>query len=219
MWASILALYLFIWDWNPFLERLPWFITASKQSLRRLCFYTCLSFCPRGEGGGVGGGGIPACIVGGIRGCLAAGGGWYPSMPCRFPGSHPGGKLRGLAGGVSRPTPGGGGVSTPTPRGVYPSMHWGSPPGRLLLRVVRILLEWILVNKCKQFNQSDITSDITTWTLTSNIYMPRASSSYFFLLFSAYSYFSYFLAISSYFSYFLAILLTISKYLLEIWTF
>ena len=43
--------------------------------------------------------------------------------------------------------------------------------------------------------------------------------SYFFLFFSAYSYFSYFLAISSYFSYFLAILLTINKYLLEIWTF
>ena len=43
--------------------------------------------------------------------------------------------------------------------------------------------------------------------------------SYFFLFFSAYSYFSYFLAISFYFSYFLAILLTISKYLLEIWTF
>ena len=32
----------------------------------------------------------------------------------------------------------------------------------------------------------------------------RASSSYFFLFFSAYSYFSYFFAISSYFSYFLA---------------
>ena len=43
--------------------------------------------------------------------------------------------------------------------------------------------------------------------------------SYFFLFFSAYSYFSYFLAISSYFPYFLAILPTISKYLLEIWTF
>ena len=41
--------------------------------------------------------------------------------------------------------------------------------------------------------------------------------SYFFLFFSAYSYFSYFLAISSYFSYFLAILLTVSKYLLDIW--
>ena len=29
-----------------------WFITVRKQSLRRLCFYTCLSFCP--QGGGVG---------------------------------------------------------------------------------------------------------------------------------------------------------------------
>ena len=26
------------------------FITARKRSLRRLCFYTCLSFCPRGGG-------------------------------------------------------------------------------------------------------------------------------------------------------------------------
>ena len=63
--------------------------------------------------------------------------GWYPSMPCRFPGPHPRGKLRGLAGGglqahtqgvssptpegVSRPTPGRvpalGGVSRPTPGG------------------------------------------------------------------------------------------------------
>ena len=34
--------------------------------------------------------------------------GWYPSMPSRPPGPHPGGKLRGLARGVSRPTPGGG---------------------------------------------------------------------------------------------------------------
>ena len=27
--------------------------TARKRSLRRLCFYTCLSFCPGGGGGGV----------------------------------------------------------------------------------------------------------------------------------------------------------------------
>ena len=49
--------------------------------------------------------------------------GWYPSMPCRSPGPHPMGKLRGLAWGVSRPTPRGKfrglawGVSRPTPRG------------------------------------------------------------------------------------------------------
>ena len=28
-------------------------ITARKRSLRRLCFYTCLSFCSQGMGGGV----------------------------------------------------------------------------------------------------------------------------------------------------------------------
>ena len=32
---------------------------------------------------------------------LFTGGVWYPSMHCRSPGPHPGGKLRG----VSRPTP------------------------------------------------------------------------------------------------------------------
>ena len=65
-------------------------------------------------------------------------------MLCRspggYPGPHPGGKLRGLAMGVSRPTPRGSPgphperVSRPTPKGglqahtqggrvVYPSMH------------------------------------------------------------------------------------------------
>ena len=33
--------------------------TARKRSLRRLCFYTCLSFCPRGWG---------ACVAGGVHG-------------------------------------------------------------------------------------------------------------------------------------------------------
>ena len=92
-------------------------------------------------------GGIPACIAGG-----AGLGGWYPSMPCNFPGPHPGGKLRdlargrsrgphprgklrGLAWGVSIPTPRGGfqahtqmGSPGPCPGGVYPSKHWGRPP-------------------------------------------------------------------------------------------
>ena len=72
-------------------------------------------------------GGIPACIAGSIPVCLAAGleGWWYPSMPCRFLGPHPGGKLRGLARGVSRPTPGR--VSRPTPRGVSRPTPGGSP--------------------------------------------------------------------------------------------
>ena len=93
------------------------------------------------------GGGIPACIAGGIPACLVAGlqGGWYPSMSCRFPGPHPGGKLRGLARrGVSRPTPKGEvegfglgglqahtqGVSRPTPSmgGCIPACTEADPP-------------------------------------------------------------------------------------------
>ena len=97
--------------------------------------------------------------------------GVYPSMPCRFPGPHPRGSLRGLAGGgVSRPTLMGGlqvytwggfsrhtwgGSPGPHPGGFQ--AHMGSvsqhaqrqnPPGwRPLLWAVRILLECILVNK------------------------------------------------------------------------
>ena len=84
------------------------FITARNEVGARLCFYTCLWFCSQG-------GGIPACIACGIQG------GWYPSMPCRSPGPHPRGKLRGLAWGVSRPTPGGG--SPGTHPGVRVSQH------------------------------------------------------------------------------------------------
>ena len=36
-------------------------VTARKRSLRRLCFYTCLSFCPQG--------GVRGCSRGGMRGC------------------------------------------------------------------------------------------------------------------------------------------------------
>ena len=98
----------------------------SATKLRRLCFYTCLSFCPRG-----GGGAIPACIAGGIPACLAVG-------------------LQGglLGGGV--PGPGGrsalgeicSGGCVPTPVGVW---AWRPPESRrLLLRTVHILLECIL---------------------------------------------------------------------------
>ena len=116
------------------------------------------------------GGGIPACLAGfqahtqgEVEGHLARG---------RSPGPHPRGKLRGIwPGGVSRPTPKGeverdlaGGVSRPTPKGEVegglagggsPDPHPGGsnparteadpPPGRLLLRTERILLECILV--------------------------------------------------------------------------
>ena len=98
--------------------------------------------------------------------CRSPSGGGYPSMPCRFPGLHPGGSLRGLARGVSRPTPRGklrglvcGGVSRPTPGGLQGGLQVHTqgcipacteadthPPCRwLLLRAVCILLECILV--------------------------------------------------------------------------
>ena len=79
-------------------------------------------------------------------------GGRYPSMPCRCPGPHPGGKFRGIwpDGGVCRPTPKGevegdlaGGCLLPG--GCLLLGGSGDPPGRLLLWAVRILLECILV--------------------------------------------------------------------------
>ena len=68
-------------------------------------------------------------------------------MPCRFPGPHPGGKFRGIW-----PE----GSPDPHPRGelkgfcsrgsaCFRGEGGGDPPGWLLLRVVRILLECILV--------------------------------------------------------------------------
>ena len=114
-----------------------------------------VSVCPQG-------GGIPACIAGGIPACLAGIQGVSRPKPRE--------KLRGLARGISRPTPRGvsrptprgvsrptlegvsrptlEGVSRPTPRGVCVSQHAlrQTPRGRLLPRAVRILLECILVS-------------------------------------------------------------------------
>ena len=78
-------------------------ITARKRSLRRLCFYTCLSFCPQGglhsgghawwgvcvAGGMHGGGGV--CMVGGMCGrghvswgaCMAGGCAWWGACVAR----------------------------------------------------------------------------------------------------------------------------------------
>ena len=84
-----IARWLFLWD--------DMVITARKRSLRRLCFYTCLSFCP---------------------------GVWYPSMHCRSRGPHPGGEVEGSGlGGSPGPHPWGG-LQAHTWGGGYPSMHW-----------------------------------------------------------------------------------------------
>ena len=133
------------------------FFTARKRSLRRLCFYTCLSVHR--------GGGYPSMP------CR-----WYPSMPCRSPrgspGPHPGGSLGVWPEGGRSPGPHPGGSPGSHPKG-SPGSHprgspcshpgglqvhtWGvcipactetdttSPNGRLLPRAVRILLECILV--------------------------------------------------------------------------
>ena len=120
------------------------FVTARKRSLRRLCFYICLPFCPCGRGGMVSQNTLQVVS----QHALQVSGGWYPSMPCRsqgggipaclaglqahtqggswrvwpgggLTGPHPVGKLRGLAWG---------GVSRLTPRG-SPGPHPGESPG------------------------------------------------------------------------------------------
>ena len=63
------------------------------------------------------------------------------------PGPHPGGKLRDLAWGVSRPTPGGEGCSPGPHLGGIPACTEADtlPPTQLLLQAVCILLKCILV--------------------------------------------------------------------------
>ena len=93
------------------------------QSLRRLCFYTCLSFCPWGAGGWW----YPSMP------CRSPGG--YPIMPCRFPGPHPRGSLRGLAkGGSPGPHPGG----SPGPQGGVSqhALRQTPPPPQLMATTV-----------------------------------------------------------------------------------
>ena len=60
------------------------FITARKRTLWRLCFYTCLSFCP--QGGVVS---QHALQVVSQHALQHFSGGWYPSMPCRWYPSMP----------------------------------------------------------------------------------------------------------------------------------
>ena len=45
------------------------FFTARKRSLRRLCFYRCLSFCPQGGRAWLLAGGMCGCSGGGMHGC------------------------------------------------------------------------------------------------------------------------------------------------------
>ena len=98
----------------------------------------------------------------------------YPSMPCRPPGPHPGGKLRGLAwGGLQVHTWGRGlqahtqgGLQAHTWEGDIPACTEADPPSRrLLLWAVHTLLECILVErKClprHPFNGSKVNAIAT----------------------------------------------------------
>ena len=105
----------------------------SATKLCRLCFYTCLSFCPQERLWA-----IPACIAGGIPACLAAGGSAAGGPPpegdaCYGGACSSGGPLQGGCL-LSRGLPAAPGVC-------------GDPPEsrRLMLQTVCILLECILV--------------------------------------------------------------------------
>ena len=105
-----------------------YFVTARKRSLRRLCFYTCLSVHRRG-------------VV--SQHALQVSSRVYPSMPCGFPGPHPGGSLRVWLGGLQAHTGGGeveesglGGLQAHTGGGSWgvwpggsPGPHPGGSPG------------------------------------------------------------------------------------------
>ena len=122
-----------LWNFFTGVKIHDWFLpSATKLGQGNIFRSVCQEFCPRG-------GGVsrprPKGEVGGLAG------GW-------FLGPDPGGEVgRSGQGGCPDPHPGGGGCPGPDPGGCI--MHWGRhrpPPSRqLLLRVVRVLLECILV--------------------------------------------------------------------------
>ena len=103
-------------------SRLIFMFTARKRSLRRLCFYRCLSVHKGG-----------ACVVarGGMHGC--SGGGCVWLLP---------GGMHGCSGGACVVAPGGVRGSSGGGRA------WFFPRDTVNERAVRILLECILVFHC-----------------------------------------------------------------------
>ena len=78
--------------------------------------------------------------------CSRSPGGWYPSMPCRFPGPHPRGKFSGI---WSRPTAEGDLVQAHSQGEVEGDLLWGVPaPGGAALGGVPVpwgCLLWVCV--------------------------------------------------------------------------
>ena len=114
----------------------------SATKLRRLCFYTCLSFCSQG-------GGLPQCMLGHHPPPPRAGTPWEQTPP--------------RSGTPREQTPPG----THTPPDQEHSPEQATPPPReqrrLLLRTVRILLECILVG---YFFNLRIRQSVLFWSLT-----------------------------------------------------
>ena len=106
-----------------FVHIYSYFITARKRSLGQGNIFRsmCQELYPQGRGEGVlSQHALQVLSQHALQ--QVSGGGWYPSMPCRFPGPHPRGKFRGIwPGGVSPgPHPRGklrGIWSMPTPKG------------------------------------------------------------------------------------------------------
>ena len=109
---------------NSFIRFLP-----SATKLRRLCFYTCLSVILF-----TGGGGLPQCMLG------------YHTPLNRHPPTQDQTPHRDQAAPRTMHPPPGTRHPHPRPGPGTPPRDQALPSRRLLLRTVRILLEWILVH-------------------------------------------------------------------------
>ena len=159
-------------------------VTVCKRSLRTLCFYTRLSFCPLGVG--VGGWESSRPTPKGRLG--RSGWGWGGGLQSHTQGGGwevwPGGGIQAHTGGGEVEGSGWGGLQTQAQGGLQTQACRGgglcipacteadTPSRRLLLRTVRILLECILVVKChrditkrRKFRQRKNWTDGEQWTV------------------------------------------------------
>ena len=116
-------------------------ITACKQSLGQGNIFrsVCQEFCPQGFLSQ-----LALQVVSQHALQQVSRGWWYPSMPCRFPGLHPGWKLRGIwpmespghnrGGGLGGSGLGVGGLQAHTQRGSWGGSGLGSAPRECLLQ-------------------------------------------------------------------------------------
>ena len=113
-------------EWSREIRLITVIFTARNEVGARLCFYTCLWFCSQG-GVVVSQHALQVVSQHALQQVSGGGGVWYPSMPWRFPGPHPGGGNWGVWPGGS-PGPHLGGSPGPHPGG-FPGPHLGGSPG------------------------------------------------------------------------------------------